>query len=166
MGGGEKKMGRKERIYLDYAAATPLDSEVLQSMLPYFSECFGNANSQHYYGRKAAEALDSARETIASAIGARDSEIYFTSGGTESDNWAVKGIAYAHRDKGKHIIMSKIEHAAMLATGRQLEKEGIRDPEERVTGVQTCALPICPWWSRKMGAFMRFERERKNGAAH
>ena len=111
-------------IYLDHAATTCVDKRAVEKMLPFFTQTYGNANSQHFYGREAQKAVDAARDQIASIIGAHHSEIYFTSGGTESDNWAVKGIAYAHRDKGKHIIMSKIEHAAMLATGRQLEKEG------------------------------------------
>lgn len=111
-------------IYLDHAATTRVDKRAVEKMLPYFTETYGNANSQHFFGREAQKAVDAARDQIANIIGAHHSEIYFTSGGTESDNWAVKGIAYAHRDKGKHIIMSKIEHAAMLATGRQLEKEG------------------------------------------
>ena len=117
-------MERKERIYLDYAAATPLDTEVLQSMLPYFSECFGNANSQHYYGRKAAEALDAARETIASAIGARDSEIYFTSGGTEADNLAVFGAARAQKMRGRtQIVISAAEHHAVTESAESLANE-------------------------------------------
>ena len=111
-------------IYLDHAATTRVDERVVKKMLPYFTLDYGNANSQHFYGREAQKAVDAARDEIANIIGAHHSEIYFTSGGTEADNWAVKGIAYANRSKGKHIIMSKIEHAAMLATGKQLEKEG------------------------------------------
>lgn len=117
-------MDKTERIYLDYAAATPLDNEVLQSMLPYFSECFGNANSQHYYGRKAAEALDAAREAIAAAIGARDSEIYFTSGGTEADNLAVFGAARAQKKRGRtQIIISAAEHHAVTESAETLAKD-------------------------------------------
>ena len=112
------------RIYLDHAATTPLDKEVLNKMLPYFTEIAGNANSQHFYGREAMKAVDEARDNIAKAIGAKPSEVYFTSGGTEADNWALKGVASAFAHKGKHFIISKIEHAAMLSTAAELEKQG------------------------------------------
>ena len=111
-------------IYFDHAATTPVCQEALEKMLPYFTEVFGNPNSQHAFGRDSAKAVDEARDTIASIIGAKPSEVYFTSGGTESDNWALRGIAYAHRDKGNHLIISPIEHAAMLVTAKALEKEG------------------------------------------
>lgn len=114
----------ERRIYLDHAATTAVDKRVVEKMLPYYTEVYGNANSQHFFGRDAAEAVDRARDTIAKIIGALPGEIYFTSGGTESDNWAVKGAALANQSKGKHIITTKIEHAAMLSTCRQLEKEG------------------------------------------
>lgn len=114
----------ERRIYLDHAATTAVDERAVKKMLPYFTEVYGNANSQHFFGRDAAKAVDEARDTIAKTIGALPGEIYFTSGGTEADNWAVKGIAYSHTEKGKHIITTKIEHAAMLATCKQLEKEG------------------------------------------
>ena len=113
-----------EKIYLDHAATTGVDSEVLQKMLPYFSEIFGNGSSQHFYGREALEAIDSAREKIASALNCRSTEIYFVSGGSEADNMAIKGYALAHQDKGNHIITSKIEHPAVLETCRKLEKYG------------------------------------------
>ena len=113
-----------DRIYLDHSATTAVDSRVLQKMLPYFTEIYGNANSQHSYGRDALKGVDWARDTIASLIGAKSSEVYFTSGGTEADNWALKGIAEAYKDKGKKIIMSSIEHHAMLATGKQLQDAG------------------------------------------
>jgi len=113
-----------KQIYLDHAATTPLDKRVLEKMLPYFCENYGNANSQHGYGREAQKAVDEARDTIAKLIGAKPSEIYFTSGGTESDNWVLRGVANAYKDKGNHIIISKIEHAAMLTTAKELEKEG------------------------------------------
>ena len=93
-------------------------------MLPYFTEVYGNPNSQHGYGRNAQEAVDEARDTIAKLIGAKPGEIYFTSGGTESDNWALRGTCKALAGKGKHVIISKIEHAAMLTTAHELEKEG------------------------------------------
>ncbi len=113
-----------EHIYLDHGATTCVDERVVKKMLPYYTQTYGNANSQHWFGREAQKAVDEARDTIASLIGAHPSELYFTSGGTEADNWAVLGIARAHKEKGKHIIMSKVEHAAMLASGKQLEKEG------------------------------------------
>ena len=114
-----------ERIYLDYAATTPLDNQILEKMLPYFSEEFGNPNSPHATGRKAMTAVDSARDLLADLLGAKPSEIYFTSGGTEADNWAVLGGAYAQREKGKtHVIVSQIEHHAVLTAAERLEKEG------------------------------------------
>ena len=113
-----------KQIYLDHAATTALDPRVLEKMLPYFTMEYGNANSQHGYGRTAQKAVDEARDGIAKLIGAKPSEIYFTSGGTESDNWVLRGISSALKSKGKHIIISKIEHAAMLSTCKELEKEG------------------------------------------
>lgn len=114
----------KKRIYFDHAATTPVRREALEKMLPYFSEVFGNANSQHMFGRDAVKAVDEARDTVARIINAKPSEIYFTSGGTESDNWALRGTAHARRDKGRHLIVSSIEHPAMIATAKQLEKDG------------------------------------------
>ena len=113
-----------KRRYLDYSATTPVKKEVLESMMPYFSEVFGNASSLHTFGQKAKEKLTESREIVASTIGAKTNEIYFTSGGSESDNWAIKSIAKANQDKGKHIITSKIEHHAVLHTCQALEKEG------------------------------------------
>lgn len=115
-----------QRIYLDHSATTPLDKEVLQKMLPYFTEMFGNANSMHTFGQEGAYAVDAARRKIASLIGAKPNEIYFTSGGTEADNWAIKGMASKLKEKGNHIITSSIEHAAILASCRQLERQGFR----------------------------------------
>lgn len=114
----------KTPIYFDHAATTPLDKEVLNKMLPYFSEVFGNPNSQHVFGRESVKAVDNARDTIAKIINCKPNELYFTSGGTESDNWALRGIAGAYADKGKHLIISPIEHAAMLTTANALKKEG------------------------------------------
>ena len=115
----------KDKIYLDHAATTPLDEEVLQKMLPYFTEVYGNADSPHGIGRKAMNAVDRARDTVADLLGAKPSEIYFTSGGTEADNWALRGGAYAQKAKGKTgVIISSIEHHAVLETARELEKEG------------------------------------------
>lgn len=114
----------EKRIYFDHAATTPLDREVLNEMLPYFTEFYGNANSQHAFGREAMRAVDEARDSIAKIIGAKSNEVYFTSGGTESDNWALRGVAHGYREKGNHIIISPIEHAAMLSTAKDLVKEG------------------------------------------
>ena len=114
----------KKPIYFDHAATTPLCKEALEKMLPYMTEVFGNPNSQHYYGREAVKAVDEARDGIAKIINAKPNEVYFTSGGTEGDNWAMRGIAHAHKNKGKHLIISPIEHAAMLATAKSLVKEG------------------------------------------
>ena len=112
-------------IYFDHAATTPVDPRVFEKMKPYFTENFGNPNSQHACGRRAAAAVDEARDTVASLIGAKPSEIYFTSGGSESDNWAIKGVAHKLKAKGKtHIITSKFEHHAVLHTCAALEKEG------------------------------------------
>ncbi len=114
----------ERRIYFDHAATTPLDINVFEKMKPYFTDIFGNANSQHAFGRDAVKAVDEARDTIARIINCRPNELYFTSGGTESDNWAIRGAARALKRKGKHLIISPIEHAAMMTTARALEKEG------------------------------------------
>ncbi len=114
----------KTPIYFDHAATTPVDPVVLQKMLPYYTEVFGNPNSQHVFGRESVKAVDQARDDIAKIINAKPNEVYFTSGGTEGDNWALRGIALAHANKGKHIVISPIEHAAMLATAKALAKEG------------------------------------------
>lgn len=111
-------------IYLDHSATTYTDPIVLQEMLPYFTEVFGNASSQHKAGRESMKAVDVARERIAKAIGCLPSEVYFTSGGSESDNWAIKGMAEMHKDKGNHIITTKIEHPAVIQTCKALEKQG------------------------------------------
>ncbi len=114
----------KRRIYFDHAATTPVDKRVLDKMLPYFTEIFGNPNSQHEFGREAVKAVDQARDTIAKIIGAKPNEVYFTAGGTESDNWALRGIMKANENKGKHLVICPIEHAAMLTTAKSLEKDG------------------------------------------
>ena len=113
-----------KEIYFDHSATTRTDERVVKKMLPYFTEIYGNANSQHKYGRDAMEAVDKARDKIASLLGAKPSEIYFTSGGTEADNWTLRGVCEALKGKGKHVIITKIEHAAMLSTAKELEKDG------------------------------------------
>ena len=113
-----------KRIYFDNAATTCTDPEVVKAMTPYFTKYYGNASSLHSFGQEAKEALEDSRGKIASLIRASEGEIYFTSGGTESDNLAIKGIAFANKAKGKHIITSKIEHHAVLHTAQYLEKQG------------------------------------------
>lgn len=114
----------KDRIYLDNAATTAVSPEVLEAMMPYFTEVFGNPSSIHGTGREAAKAVDTARKQIAAAIGAQPQEIYFTAGGSESDNWVLKGTAFARKAKGNHIITTAIEHHAVLHTCKWLEKQG------------------------------------------
>ena len=113
-------------IYLDYAATTPTDPEVVQAMIPYFNEAFGNPSAIYSYGQEAKSAIEKARSKIASLIGARDEEIVFTSGGTEADNFALKGIAFANKNKGNHIITSSIEHHAILESCKFLGKMGFK----------------------------------------
>ena len=114
----------KRLIYLDNAATTKTAKEVVEAMLPYFSEHYGNPSSVYRFSQQNKEAITEARETIAGALGAKTEEIYFTAGGTESDNWALKAAAEAYKDKGNHIITTKIEHHAILHTGQWLEKQG------------------------------------------
>lgn len=109
---------------MDNAATTPVSPAVLEKMLPYFSECYGNANSIHSTGLDARKALNAARKKVAAALNCNPEEVYFTSGGSESDNWALKGVAFANRKKGNHIITSAIEHHAILHTCEWLEEQG------------------------------------------
>ena len=113
-----------EKIYLDNAATTPVRKEVVEAMLPYFTESFGNPSSVYQVAQMNKKAIDDARETIANVLGAQANEIFFTSGGSEADNWAIKGIAQAHKAKGNHIITTKVEHHAVLHTCEFLEKNG------------------------------------------
>lgn len=113
-----------ERIYLDNAATTRVRPEVAEAVLPAMTETYGNASSVHSFGREAKKAMEKARAQVAAAIGAKKEEIYFTAGGSEADNWAIKGAAHALRKKGLHIITTAIEHHAVLHTCQALEKEG------------------------------------------
>lgn len=111
-------------IYMDNSATTPVRKEVAEEMIPYLTENFGNPSSIYDPGKTSKNAVEDARKKVAYAIGAEENEIYFTSGGTESDNWAIKGIAFANKSKGKHIITSAIEHHAVLHTCEWLESQG------------------------------------------
>lgn len=115
---------RQSRIYLDYAAATPVDSRVIQAMQPYFSNHFGNPSALHTSGIEAKKAVEDARKTIGTILGCHADEILFTSSGTESNNLALLGLAHAHKSRGNHIIISSIEHSSILSAAEALEKEG------------------------------------------
>ena len=117
-------MAEKRIIYLDHAATTPVKLAVLEAMRPYYTEHYGNPSSLYSIARESKKAIETARAQVAKAIRATPGEIYFTSGGSESDNWAIKGIVFANRKKGNHIITSAIEHHAVLHTCQYLEKEG------------------------------------------
>lgn len=112
-------------VYLDYSATTPVKEEVVQAMIPYFTEKFGNPSTLYGPGLEAKAGLDKARKQVADLIGAEDREIFFTSCGTEADNWVIEGVADALRSKGNHIITTKIEHHAILHTCQYLEKHGV-----------------------------------------
>lgn len=111
-------------VYLDHSATTPVDTEVIEAMLPYFSRLYGNASSIHRFGREAHIALEDARATIAGIINARESEIFFVSGGTEADNLAIQGVAHHQGRRGNHIITTGVEHPAVLSTCKALGKKG------------------------------------------
>jgi cysteine desulfurase len=113
-----------KRIYIDYAATTPVHPEVLKAMQPYYTDYFGNPSSLYSYGKEAKSAIEQARTSIAKLIGANEDEVVFTGGGTEADNHAIKGIVHANNAKGNHIITCKIEHHAVLETCEFLEKQG------------------------------------------
>jgi cysteine desulfurase len=117
-------MEDRQLVYMDHAATTAVDPEIVQAMVPYLHNHFGNPSSIYSIAREAKEAVDSARGQVATALGAKPDEIFFTSGGTESDNWAIKGVAFANRKRGDHIITSKIEHHAVLHTCQYLKKQG------------------------------------------
>jgi cysteine desulfurase len=114
------------RIYLDYVATTPTHPEVVKAMLPYFTDAFGNPSSVYSYGQEAKGAIEEARGKVADLIGAQSEEIVFTSGGTESDNFALEGVAFAKESKGNHIIISSVEHHAVIETCKFLERRGFR----------------------------------------
>jgi len=114
----------RSRIYLDYSATTPVSEEVLEAMMPFFSEIFGNASSIHKDGILAREAVERARETIKNSLNSKEHRVIFTSGGTESNNLAIKGVAFGNREKGRHIITTKVEHECVLNACRWLEKVG------------------------------------------
>ena len=126
-----------KRIYMDHSATTPMRCEVLEAMRPYFEDTFGNASSVHTFGQEARQAIETARGRMASLIGAVPEEVFFTSGGTESDNLALVGVAQAYRKKGRHLVTSAVEHHAVLNTCRSLEKAGF---ELTVLGVDQCGL--------------------------
>ncbi len=117
-------MRSDKQVYLDYSATTPVKKEVVNEMIPYFTEKFGNASTLYHVGLEAKDSMEHAREQVASLINAEAKEIFFTSGGTEADNWAITAVAHKLKNKGKHIITSAIEHHAVLYTCKELEKEG------------------------------------------
>lgn len=122
----------KNRVYLDYAATTPTDPRVVKTMIPYFTRNFGNTVSLHSYGQEAMEKLEDARRVMAQSLNAKSSEIIFTSSATESNNFALKGIAFANKNRGKHIIISAIEHACILNSAQWLEKQGFEISKVKV----------------------------------
>ena len=119
-----KKDNVARRVYMDYAATTPMHADVVQAMIPYMSGMFGNPSSGHSFGQEARAAVEEARAQVASLLGAGSDEVVFTSGGTESDNLAIKGVAYANRDRGNHIITTSVEHLAVLEPCRFLQTQG------------------------------------------
>ena len=169
-------------IYLDHAATTPTDEEVFEKIKPYYTEFFGNADSPHAFGRRAMRAVDEARDTLALRLGAKNNEIYFTSGGTESDNWAILGGARAKKEEGKtHVVISSIEHHAALFAAKTLEKEGfsvtylpvnkggrveVSALEEAIT--ENTALVALMWVNNETGVLQPIEKAceiaHKNGA--
>jgi len=159
-----------KRIYLDHNATTPVHPEVLEAMLPYFNDKFGNPSSIHGFGREAKVALEEAREKVAKILGVSSSEVFFTAGGTESDNLAVKGTAFANRNKGRHIVTSKIEHHAILESCKFLEKEGftvtylpvdskgVVDPEDLRKAIQEDTILVSIMYvNNEMGSIQPLE---------
>src|SRR3990172_6928940 len=116
----------QRRVYLDHAATTPADPRVVEAMIPYLTDLWGNPSSIYFEAREARKGLDAARRSVAEVLGARPTEVIFTSGGSESDNLALRGVAYGARRRGNHIITTRIEHHAVLHTAERLEQEGFR----------------------------------------
>lgn len=136
-------------IYLDHAATTPLDESVLKKMTPYLTEIYGNPSSQHTFGQRAANAVQSARDKIAEIMGVLAGELYFTSGGTEAGNTALKGVCAANRGKGRHIVVSAIEHAALLSSADDMKKYGyevtyVKPSENGIVSAESVAAAIRP----------------------
>ncbi|WP_070000499.1 cysteine desulfurase NifS [Cellulosilyticum sp. I15G10I2] len=167
------------KIYLDNAATTPVKKEVLDAMLPYFTENFGNPSSVYQLAQINKKAIDEARETIAQHLGANTNEIFFTGSGTEADNWAIKGIAEAYKNKGNHIITSKIEHHAVLHTCEYLEKqgyeityldvdsEGMVNPEDVKKAIKdTTILITIMYANNEIGSIMPIEEIGQIAKAH
>lgn len=119
-----KNMENRRRIYLDHAATTRVREEVLEAMMPYFLECYGNAESGHGMGTESRRAVNRARRGLAGTLGAKPEEIFFTSGGSEADNWAIRGVAEAYKKKGRHIVTTRMEHMAVLNSCAYLERQG------------------------------------------
>ncbi|MBM3285451.1 MAG: aminotransferase class V-fold PLP-dependent enzyme, partial [Candidatus Aminicenantes bacterium] len=146
--GGTWRSERVKRVYLDHIAATPLDSQVVEAMLPFLKDKFGNPQSLHSAGQEALEAVEESRARVAELIGSSAQDIFFTSSGSEANNFAVKGLALARRDKGKHIVLSAVEHQSVLHSARALEKfgfsstlvpvdrDGLVDPEDVRKAIQ------------------------------
>ncbi|MDO9508408.1 MAG: cysteine desulfurase NifS [Thermovirgaceae bacterium] len=114
----------ERHVYMDHSATTAVDGAVLEAMLPYFSDRYGNPNSLHLWGREARKGVNAARDQVASLLGAESSEIIFTGGGSEADNLAIKGFTFTHREKGRHVITTAVEHHAVLDSFKWLKKEG------------------------------------------
>ena len=136
-------------IYLDHAATTPLDRAVLEKMTPYLTEIYGNPSSQHSYGQRAANAVLSARDKLAGIMGVSADNLYFTSGGTEAGNTALKGVCAASRGKGKHIVLSAIEHPALLSSAEDMQKYGyevtlVKPDKNGVVSAESVAEAIRP----------------------
>ena len=131
-GGFKEQTIKRCGVYLDYAATTPVDPRVIKAMMPYFSEKFGNTMSAHGFGQESKQALEESREIVANLINANSNEIIFTSSATESNNLALKGIAFANKNKGNHIIISSIEHPCIMESAKWLEKQGFEITRLRV----------------------------------
>lgn len=136
-------------VYLDHAATTPLDGRVLQAMTPYLTEIYGNASSQHSYGRMAANAVTEARDKIADIMGVSPSELYFTSGGTEAGNTALKGVCAALRGRGRHVVLSALEHPALISAANDMREYGyeitlVNPAENGIVSAESVAGAIRP----------------------